>query len=295
MSNISVIIPVYHALDELKACLKSLEKVRNLNQAEVILVNDCPGSETADFLRNYAEKHSVVLLNNHQNMGFIKSCNRAVGLAKSPIVVLLNSDTEVPTTFLDKFIECFDSNPQIACAAPLGGNSFERKAFPADVNKADALAESVAGEKKYIKTLVPHGFCLGLRRSAIEKIGLFDEIFGKGYCEENDLACRALKAGYINVVMVNTYVLHKEGASFGTDEKMRRIMHNRKILNERWQNFLSVYKKNNPDIFKAKKYLQKVYPWYYNVYLKLRTVLFSFLLCLCPKNSILSEKLRRLK
>ena len=72
----------------------------------------------------------------------------------------------------------------------------------------------------------------------VDQIGMFDEVFGKGYCEENDLACRALRAGYINVVMVNMYVLHKVSASFGGAEALQRISHNKKILNARWKEFL---------------------------------------------------------
>lgn len=294
MADVSIIIPVYHALNELKACLSSLEKVHNLDKAEIILVNDCPGSETAEFLLRYAESHDVVLINNIQNMGFIKSCNKAISEATSPVLLLLNSDTEVPVSLIDKVIDCFQSNEKIACAAPLGGNGFDKRIF-FDVNQADSLVEKMLGKEKYIQTLVPHGFCFAIRKSAIDKIGMLDEVFGKGYCEENDLACRALQAGYINVVMVNMYVLHKVSASFGGAEALQRISHNKKILNARWKEFLHQYKKDHPHLFKENKYMRRFCPWYYNCFQMLIGALATGFLCFFPKTSMIYKKLKQFR
>lgn len=294
MADISFVIPVYHALEELKACLQSLEQAEDFNRAEIILINDCPGSETADFLHQYAAGHKVRLFDNPQNSGFIKSCNKGMALAESPIIVLLNTDTEVSKKLIRKFIDCFASNPQIACAAPLGGSRIESAALPADVETADALVEVKAGNRPYLKTLVPLGFCFGIRRSVVEEIGGFDEVFGKGYCEENDLSCRALQAGYINVVMANAYVWHKGAASFGRKEAEQRIKQNKKILDARWSSFLHSYKKANRDLYKAKHYLRRFLPWYKNAFNRARSILLNLILWMFPAGSC-KDRLKRLK
>lgn len=294
MADISFVIPVYHALEELKACLQSLEQAEDFNRAEIILINDCPGSETADFLHQYAAGHKVRLFDNPQNSGFIKSCNKGMALAESPIIVLLNTDTVVAKKLIGKFIACFESNPQIACAAPLGGSRTERAALPSDVEAADALVEAKAGNRPYLKTLVPHGFCFGIRRSVMEEIGGFDEVFGKGYCEENDLSCRALQAGYINVVMANAYVWHKGAASFGSQETDQRIRQNKKILDVRWRDFLRAYKKANRDLYKAKHYLRRFLPWYQNAFSQGRSILLRLVLWLLPEGQY-KDRLKQLR
>lgn len=301
MSDISFVIPVYHALQEVKNCLRSLEQVENLDGTEIILVNDCPGSETAEFLQQYAasfaHRHSkgcLRLINNSENLGFIKSCNRGIELAESPVIVLLNSDTAVSKKIAKKFIACFESDERIACASPLGFNKMEQAAFPADVDEADALAEEKAGSRPYLKTIVPHGFCFGIRRSVVEQIGGFDEVFGKGYCEENDLSCRALAAGYINVMMVNAYVWHKGAASFGRSEQYQRIKDNKQILDARWNRFLHDYKKTHRDLFKAKHYLRRFLPWYQNLFNRSRSIGLRLFLWLLPEGRLKSD-LKRLK
>ena len=55
-----------------------------------------------------------------------------------------------------------------------------------------------------------HGFCMYIKREAIDDLGLFDEeTFGKGYGEENDFSYRCLQAGYRHLLCDNTYILHK--------------------------------------------------------------------------------------
>ena len=61
------------------------------------------------------------------------------------------------------------------------------------------------------------GFCLLLRRSALEQVGVFDEVYGRGYCEESDLCMRLTTHGYRTVVAGDMYVYHKGRGTF-TDQ-----------------------------------------------------------------------------
>ena len=49
--KISIIIPVYNALQDLKICLESVKENVDFADAEVILVDDCSQEETADYLK----------------------------------------------------------------------------------------------------------------------------------------------------------------------------------------------------------------------------------------------------
>jgi hypothetical protein len=64
------------------------------------------------------------------------------------------------------------------------------------------------------------GFCLYLRRSAIDAVGVFDDrLFCRGYAEENDFCYRARAAGFVNICDDTTFVAHVRGASFGSEKR----------------------------------------------------------------------------
>ena len=61
-----------------------------------------------------------------------------------------------------------------------------------------------------------------IRRDSLEQVGLFDtENFGKGYGEENDFCQRAAQAGWRNLHLLDTFVLHTGGVSFGDSKSPR--------------------------------------------------------------------------
>jgi hypothetical protein len=72
---------------------------------------------------------------------------------------------------------------------------------------------------------------MAVSRAVIDRIGVFDqELFGLGYGEENDFSCRAINAGFKNVLCDSVYVAHVGGCSFlprglAPDEKsMQRLL-----------------------------------------------------------------------
>ncbi|MFU8833432.1 MAG: glycosyltransferase, partial [Wenzhouxiangella sp.] len=77
------------------------------------------------------------------------------------------------------------------------------------------------------------GFCMLLRKSALDEVGLFDEAYGRGYCEESDLCMRLVRAGWRTVVADNVYVYHRGNASFADRDERYRA--NRKIFDKRWK------------------------------------------------------------
>src|SRR5690606_13825756 len=76
------------------------------------------------------------------------------------------------------------------------------------------------------------GLCMLLRRRALRQVGLFDEIYGFGYCEESDLCMRLTTQGWRTVVADNCYVYHRGSASF--KNRNERYLANRKEFDRRW-------------------------------------------------------------
>lgn len=100
---IDVIVPVYRGLDETRACLESVWQSQNLQPMRLIVINDCsPEPELTAWLREKVATQSMELLENEENLGFVATVNRGMALSDRNDVVLLNSDTEVHSDWLDR-------------------------------------------------------------------------------------------------------------------------------------------------------------------------------------------------
>ena len=224
MTPVSVVIPVYNAPEELERCLASVYSTVP-GDTEVVVIDDAsPDPSTAEVLRRWREIMPVSwkFHANQINRGFVATANLGMRLTQND-VLLLNSDTEPTPGWLQGLQRCLSSDPLIATATPWTNNGeiasiplvCQANPLPPD---ASAVAAVIArtGNAIYPELPTAVGFCMAIARRAIDRIGLFDEdLFGKGYGEENDFSMRAVQAGMRNVLCDDAYVVHLGGRSFG--------------------------------------------------------------------------------
>lgn len=248
MCKISIIIPIYNALDEVKLLLKSICDNLNFELSEVILVNDFSNEITSNYLKEFTEKNKdFILLENEENLGFVKTCNKGMRIAKGDICVLLNSDTLIPKEFAERISKCFISDSKIGIASPVRtfGGQYAIK-MPKKWTLED-MNNSLRKKHKCFYPIIPsaEGCCFCIRKAVIEQQGYLDEVYGKGYHEEVDYAYRAITNGWKNVLIDDLYIFHKMHASFGEEERNRLIKQNNAIFNERWKGFKRSFIDNN--------------------------------------------------
>lgn len=239
--NIAIIIPVYNALDDVKRCINSIFKHANFDFTSVIAVDDCSREDTAEYLRETAENSNgkLKLVRNEENLGFVQSCNRGLSSVDADIYVLLNSDTEIPQNFCERIIKCFESDSNIGVASPIASHSC-RYYIAKPLNMAFEDVDNKILETntpKYPAIPSAEGFCFCIRKEVIEKIGMLDLAYGKGYCEEVDFSYRAIKAGFRCALIDNMYVYHRRNCSFGAEQRKECIAINTSVFKERWGNF----------------------------------------------------------
>ena len=89
------------------------------NLCDVILVNDCSEKITTDFLRAFVQENSkhFRLLENDENLGFPRTCNKGMKASNSDILVLLNSDTMIPASFCEKLLPVFHKMTKLVLQA----------------------------------------------------------------------------------------------------------------------------------------------------------------------------------
>ena len=227
MKKVDIVVPIYNAYEYTEECIKSILKNTNLNEHTLLLINDkSPDERILPMLQKYAKENSnknIVVLENEENSGFVKTVNNGMKYSQND-VILLNSDTEVTENWLEKIMECAYSNEYIATVTPFTNNGtiFSIPNFGVDNNLPDNLSldefaklVEKCSEKRYPEVTTGNGYCMYIKRSVLNEIGLFDDItFEKGYGEENDFCYRALDYGYINVLCDNTFIYHKGTQSF---------------------------------------------------------------------------------
>jgi GT2 family glycosyltransferase len=246
---IDILIPVYNGREFLDSLFGSIIKNTSVPY-RLLIANDKstdPGISKylADF-KNSNPNIDITVIENEDNLGFVKTVNKLAKLTKNHFVIL-NTDTEVPPHWLERLIFPIISKEDIASVTPFT-NSGTICSFPEflvdnpmfegmDVATLDSYFQYVDFEKNYVEIPTAVGFCMAINKKVYDKIGLFDEIFGKGYGEENDWSMRAAKAGYKNIIAPNLFVYHKHGGSFKSEEKKKLMDHNFALLRDKHPNY----------------------------------------------------------
>jgi GT2 family glycosyltransferase/glycosyltransferase involved in cell wall biosynthesis len=245
--NVTIVIPIYKDWQTIKLCILSLIKYAPEN-VPILLINDC--SEDADDLEisiksAIINQNQFVYVRNPKNLGFVKTCNRAVFELDQTNndILLLNSDTEVTENFLEEMYAILHSQNQHGVVCPRSSNAtlltfptFEMKETNGFSNKEhlELFKKTSAELPRFHVIPTGVGFCMLIKRSLIINLGLFDEIYDKGYHEENDFCMRISQYGYSIICANHALVFHYESKSFGKNERVRRDKENNKILIERY-------------------------------------------------------------
>ena len=107
------------------------------------------------------------------------------------------------------------------------------------------------------------GFCLYIKLLIMDEFGLLDEIYGRGYNEENDLILRANRCGYQAALANHAFVYHIGEASFsGSDSPKQELeKRNSAILIERYPEYpRSIAKYFNGIHYRAESMLTALLP-----------------------------------
>jgi GT2 family glycosyltransferase/glycosyltransferase involved in cell wall biosynthesis len=243
--NEHLVAPV---LDSLVACAEELRS----EGAELVCFNDSPGyaplaAALAAALPLVARMLPCRLENNAENLGFVRTMNRAIAEAVSrhADLLLLNSDTVLEPGSLSEMVAVSRLDHMIGFVNPRSNNAtlatlpLRNPPSPRSPGARDAyraLADRLP-RLSFVPTAV--GFCLLVRWSILAEFGGFDEVFGQGYNEENDLVMRAARCGYRAVLANQAFVWHEGEESFSRAAINRSVLEptNRVILDARYPEY----------------------------------------------------------
>jgi GT2 family glycosyltransferase/glycosyltransferase involved in cell wall biosynthesis len=240
-AGVVVVIPVFNAPDAFERCLRSVLRHTTVPYRLLVMDDGSNDPRIAALLARAAEHPHVEVVRSEENRGFTRTVNAALE-ATGDDVVLLNSDADVGPGWLQGLVLAAHSADRVGSATPFSNDAGAFSApsresdnpLPAGMTTADAARAVRYGSRRELPRIpTGHGFCLYLRRRALEEVGHLDEVsFPRGYGEENDWCIRALSAGFQHILDDRTYVRHEGSASFG-EEKQALLARGRQRLDEK--------------------------------------------------------------
>jgi len=112
--SVSVIIPNFNRKGDLERLLPSIAD-QSYDDYEVIIVDDfSPDRAAVEYISDFIRDHkNMRLVENKENIGFVKTCNKGIKLASSTYVCILTNDTEVARNFIQRNVEIMDGDSSI--------------------------------------------------------------------------------------------------------------------------------------------------------------------------------------
>lgn len=231
----SVVIVSYNTKKLLQACLETV--MVQTPRPEVIVVDNGSHDGSPELVeQNY---QAVKLIKNTRNLGFAAANNQAFHEVTGDVIVMLNSDTELPTpTTLEALATHLSQHPEVGVVAPrLTNGQGEMQASVAwteptllttlyEYTLLNRLLYKVFASRRYPGKLLltaaemahPQsvgdaiGACLAFRRTLLTEVGLLDERFFF-FLEETDFNLRVRRAGYKIQYLPEHEVIHHWGGS----------------------------------------------------------------------------------
>ncbi|MDQ0231426.1 glycosyltransferase family 2 protein [Metabacillus malikii] len=257
MDKVDILLPIYNSYEETKNCIESILAHTSENSYNLFLLDDkSPDVRIEQLTKEYSKLHAnIFAVRNETNLGFPGNVNNGFKISENDVIVL-NSDTLVSPGWLEGLWTIANSDERIAAVNPMSNYGII-SGLPTANSEINSLFTFEEIYKLYIKyssvqrsveSPLLIGYCMYMKRSALNSVGLFDsETFKRGYGEESDWCMRARKQGLKLVVATNAYVHHIGGVSFGAEkEKLRST--SREILLKRYPNIdfeLEQFVKNN--------------------------------------------------
>lgn len=213
---ISIVILNWNGKDNLTTCLQSFKKV-TYKPIEIIVVDQ----NSSDGSQNMLKKHfpNIKLISNKDNRGYSGGNNIGIRASKGEYVLILNNDTIVDPKFLEPLIRECEIDIQIGCIQPKLLYASDHKMLNAVGSFFTSTGflyhygyrklQSKVQYNKQLRIFSAKGAAMLLRKSALKKVGLFDEDFFI-YFEETDLCHRLWLGGYTVIYEPKSVVYHCE-------------------------------------------------------------------------------------
>lgn len=236
--KLSVVLLCHEEVDMVQQCLNSLRK--NAREADEIIV---VYNASAPYLRKYLTmQHDIKLISNLENPGIARSYNQGAAMASGDYILFLNSNSVLNEHSASNMISCLQSHQKAAMVGPLSNevSGHQRIAIPDNcpAAKDDSgcyLPQTKPGDSQQVFRLLSH--CLLVKKELFFKVGCFDERFGKGTYEDDDLCFRFVNTGYELYIARDAFVYYNNPfkiSTFDQTDYYRCLAENKQKAIDKW-------------------------------------------------------------
>ncbi len=208
--EISVVIPTYNRINDIRGCLDALEN-QDLpdGQFEIIVVDNGSGDGTREFLKSQADSGKIRFLE-EKKKGASSARNLGIMASNADFIAFTDDDCRPEPGWLSALLKSF---PEDGKCAGIGGPVLT-------INRKNAIGRYCQHCRVWDQVKFG-GKCLHIttmnsiyRRSALLDTGLFDErIIG---VEDIHLSQKMIKKGYYLKYIDRGIVLHNDPQDLGT-------------------------------------------------------------------------------
>jgi GT2 family glycosyltransferase/glycosyltransferase involved in cell wall biosynthesis len=241
--KVSVIVVTYNNLDLTRACLASLDEYTDYMPLEIIVVDNASADGSKAYLSEWvAGAPNRKLILNDDNRGFAAANNQGLAIADGEYLVLLNNDTYVTAGWIYSLVKHLQRDESIGLIGPVTNNiGNEAKINIAYKSMGEMLHASAAYTRRHIGQTFPLRtaafFCVMMPRAIYEQVGPLDEIFGRGFFEDDDYCRRVDQIGRRIVCAADVFVHHHLSASFNklrSKDRQALFEQNKAIYEAKW-------------------------------------------------------------
>jgi GT2 family glycosyltransferase len=220
LQSVDIVIPTYNGKKYLHTCLTSIFR-QSWQSFSVIVVDNGSTDGSLDYVKsNFTQ---VRLIGLPENRGFSCAVNAGIKAGESPLIFLLNNDTELAGDCLEKLVQAAAaSSDHFFAPRMLSFTDHSRLDGAGDGFLRGGVGYRLGTMEKdgppYDRPAQVFGACGGAalyRRSMLQQIGLFDEDFF-AYLEDVDLNFRANRAGCTCRYVPESVVYHVGSATTGS-------------------------------------------------------------------------------
>lgn len=234
--HISIIFPTYNGEKFLKKMLNSIERLDNINEIEIVIIDNNSRDSTLNIIKSF-DMLNILLIKSDINLGYGKACNIGSEKARGKFLFFTNQDVEFQSDFFSKLkilFEKLENSKKIVISPAM---VFENKSidyFGAKIHflgfsYTPIINRELPKEKKIKKTRRFSGGSFYIKKQDYLGLKGFDQIYFM-YYEDTDLSLKMIRNGYKIYTTNEPYLIHQKHKFYLNDFRYFLLERNRIIF-----------------------------------------------------------------
>ena len=242
-TEIAIVILNWNTKAQLEAFLPSVIRHSQDAAVEIIIADNGSDDGSVEFLQHhYPELRTIIF---PENYGFTGGYNQALAQVQAKYYVILNSDIQVTSGWLDPLKRCLDTDDSVAACMPkiksyhhpdyfeyagAAGGFIDRYGYPFCRGRIMRTVEKDIGQYNNSSEIFwATGACMFVRAELFHRFGGFDNDFF-AHMEEIDLCWRMKNQGYTIHYVPQSLVYHVGGGTLPNENPFKLLLNHRNNL-----------------------------------------------------------------